>query len=285
MCASRSHVLTALIFFCWLSITTLALAMSAAPPHLTHLTPAISAEDLRQHITYLASEQMGGRMTGTEGERRATAYVAAVFHGMGLAPAGDNSTFFQSFEFTAGVSRGGGNQLPAHQSTAPLSLSYAVDRDWRPLAFSKTGSFASAPVVFAGYGIVAPATDGFETYDALAGLDVANAWVLVLRYLPEKIPSEQRQHLVNFASLRHKTMVARDRGARGLIVVSGPNTKVQQPLVELSLDTALAGTSIAALSITDEVTDQWLQPSGYDLKSLQEALDTGKPLQGFPMAD
>jgi Peptidase family M28 len=75
----------------------------------------------------------------------------------------------------------------AHQSTAALSLNYAVDRDWRPLAFSKTGSFSSAPVVFAGYGIVAPATDRFETYDALAGLDVANAWVLVLRYLAEEI--------------------------------------------------------------------------------------------------
>ena len=115
----------------------------------------------------------------------------------------------------------------------------------------------------------------------LAGLDVANAWVLVLRYLPEEISPERRQQLANFASLRHKAMVARDHGARGLIVVSGPSAKVKQPLVELSLDTALAGTSIAALSITDEVAEQWLQRSGHDLKSLQEALDTGKPLQGF----
>jgi hypothetical protein len=83
--------------------------MSAAPPSFMHLTPVISAEDLRQHITYLASEQMEGRLTGTEGERRATAYVAAVFRAMGLAPAGDSSTFFQSFEFTAGVSLGGDN--------------------------------------------------------------------------------------------------------------------------------------------------------------------------------
>jgi Peptidase family M28/PDZ domain len=285
MRANRSYDLTAVIFFCWLSITAAAMAMSADPLNLMQLTPAISAEDLRQHITYLASEQMAGRLTGTEGERRATAYVAAVFHAMGLAPAGDDSTFFQSFEFMAGVSLGGGNQLTAHQSTAPLSLSYAVDRDWRPLAFSKTGSFAAAPVVFAGYGIVAPATDGFETYDAFAGLDVANAWVLVLRYLPEEISPEQRQHLANFASLRHKSMVARDRGAHGLIVVSGPSAKVKQPLVELSVDAALAGISIAALSITDEVAEQWLQRSGHDLKTLQEALDTGKPLQGFPLAD
>jgi Peptidase family M28/PDZ domain len=285
MRASPSHITSTLIFFFWLSIMAAALAMSADPPNLAQLTPEISAEDLRQHITYLASEQMEGRFTGTAGERRATAYVAAMFYAMGLAPAGDDATFFQSFEFTAGVSLGGGNQLTAHQSTAPLSLSYAVDRDWRPLAFSKTGSFAPAPVVFAGYGIVAPASDGFEAYDALAGLEVANAWVLVLRYLPEEISPERRRHLANFASLRHKAMVARDRGALGLIVASGPSGKVKQPLVELALDTVMAGTSIAALSITDEVAERWLQRSGRDLKSLQEALDTGKPLQGFPVAD
>jgi Peptidase family M28/PDZ domain/PA domain len=282
---SQSHARKAVMLLLCLSTAVAVGAASSSIAHPGQLTPEISAADLRQHITSLASDQMEGRLTGTEGERRATAYVASMFQAMGLTPAGDNGTFFQSFEFTAGVALGGGNQLTAYQSTAPLSQSYAVDRDWRPLAFSKTGSFASAPVVFAGYGIVAPAADGFEAYDALAGLDVANAWVLVLRYLPEGIAPEQRQHLANFASLRHKAMVARDRGARGLIVVSGPGAKVKQPLVELSLDTVLAGTSIAALSITDEVAEQWLQRSGHDLKSLQQALDTRKSLQGFPMAD
>jgi Peptidase family M28/PDZ domain len=285
MSKSRGHARKAVMLLLCLSTAVAVALTSSSTPNPTQLTPEIKAADLRQHITYLASDQMEGRLTATEGERRATAYVAAMFQAMGLTPAGDNGTFFQSFEFLAGMSLGVGNQLTAHLSTEPLPQSYAVDYDWRPLAFSKTGSFASAPLVFAGYGIVAPATAGFEAYDALAGLDVANAWVLVLRYLPEEIPPEQRQHLANFASLRHKAMVARDHGARGLIVVSGPSAKVKQPLVELSLDTALAGTSIAALSITDEVAEQWLQHSGHHLKALQDTLDTGKLLQGFPLAN
>jgi hypothetical protein len=118
MRVSRNHVTNALIFF-WLSIVAAASAMSADPPNLAQLTPEISAEDLRRHITYLASERTEGRFTGTEGERRATAYVAAMFHAMGLAPAGDNATFCQSFEFTAGVSLGGAissrpTSLPHH---------------------------------------------------------------------------------------------------------------------------------------------------------------------------
>jgi hypothetical protein len=108
----------------------------SSTPNPTQLTPEIRAADLRHHITYLASDQMEGRLTGTEGEHRATAYVAAMFQAMGLAPAGDNSTFFQSFEFTAGVSLGGGNQLTAHLSTEPLPQSYTVERERRDRLFA-----------------------------------------------------------------------------------------------------------------------------------------------------
>ena len=247
-------------------------------------SPEISAVDLRRHIGALASEQMDGRLTGTEGERLATAYVAAVFQALGLQPAGDNGTYMQAFEFTAGVSLGPENLLVVRQTGEPQRQDYGPDRNWRPLAFSKPGTFETAPIVFAGYGLVAPAADGFEAYDAFAGLEVTDKWVLVLRYLPEQVTPARRQHLANFAGLRHKAMVARDRGARGLIVVSGPNSRVKEQLAELALDTILAGTSIAALSITDALAEQWLKPSGHDLKTLQDRLDTGDPLPGFTLA-
>ena len=84
-------------------------------PDLTQTVAEISANDLRRHITALASEAMDGRLTGTEGERRATDYVAAVFASLGLEPAGDKGTFFQPFEFTAGVSLGTANRLVLHK--------------------------------------------------------------------------------------------------------------------------------------------------------------------------
>jgi hypothetical protein len=271
-----------------LTCVSAAIAATGAPsslPSPTHSSPEISAADLRRHITALASEQMDGRLTGTEGERLAAAYVAAVFQGLGLQPAGDNGTYVQAFEFTAGVSLGPENLLAVRQSREPQRQDYGLDRDWRPLTFSKTGTFEPAPIVFAGYGLVAPAVDGFDAYDAFAGLEVTDKWVLVLRYLPEEVTPERRQHLANFAGLRHKAMVARDRGARGLIVVSGPNSRVKEQLAELALDTTLAGTSIAALSVTDALAEQWLESSGHDLKTLQDGLDAGKPLPGFVLAD
>lgn len=236
---------------------------------------------LRRHVTTLAAEEMNGRRTGTEGEELATAYAASVFTSLGLTPIGDQGTFFQSFEFTAGVSLGPANHFTLYAQTEVRPRDYEVDAEWRPLAFSRTGVVEPTAVVFAGYGIVAPAMGEFTAYDSFAGLDVRDKWVMVFRYLPEKIAPEWRQHLSRYTNLRYKAMLARDRGARGVIVVSGPNARVEDQLVRLSFDASLTGTSIAAVSVTDGLAAQLLDPVGRKLQDLQNALDAGQPLSGF----
>ncbi len=242
----------------------------------------ITAADLEKHVRILAGEAMQGRMTGEAGERLATQYAADAFRALGLVPAGDNGTYFQQFDFTAGVSLGPDNALTA---TFPddKTARYKPDHDWRPLSFSATGQIPAAPVVFAGYGIVAPAEGDFEEYDAYVHLDVTDKWVMILRYLPENIAPERRQHLHRYASLRHKAMTARDRGARGLIVVSGPNSQVKEQLIPMRLDGSLAGSGLAALSITDELAEVFLNLHDKSLKSLQDKLDTGEPMMGFSL--
>jgi hypothetical protein len=106
---------------------------------------------------------------------------------------------------------------------------------------------------------------------------------MVFRYLPENISPELRQHLNRYAPLRYKAVAARDRGARGLIVVSGPNAKVKEQLVPLLFDSSLAGTSIAVISVTDSVAEQLLQATGKTLKEHQDALDAGKPVMGIAL--
>lgn len=59
-------------------------------------TGAISAQDLRTRIYGLAADSMKGREAGTQGNVRATDYIAAEAQRMGLRPAGDNGTFFQT---------------------------------------------------------------------------------------------------------------------------------------------------------------------------------------------
>jgi Tol biopolymer transport system component len=239
----------------------------------------ISAADLRQHVGYLADPGLEGRLTGSPGAHLATEYVANAFDALNLQPAGDTATWYQAFEFTAGVSLGSGNRLILDSPTGRDELT--PDRDWRPLAFSPNGDVPPAGVSFAGYGITAPATEEFAPYDAYADLEVADRWVMVFRFMPEAIPAEQRQHLMHYAELRYKAMVARDKGARGLIVVSGPNSGVREELVKMSREGAVASGGFPVISITDAVAERLLAPSGRSLAALQDALDEGSSQPGF----
>ena len=238
----------------------------------------VDQHDLIRHVDYLCRPELGGRLTGTPGEALATAYVAAYFDFLGLEPAGDNGQYFQEFEFTSGATLGPDNRLLWGETP------YQVDKDWRPLAFSKVGETKPAAVVFAGYGITAPATEGQTEYDSYAHLDVKGKWVVVFRYLPEDITPERRQHLSPYSSLRYKAMAARDRGASGLVFVSGPQSQVKEQLVPLELDGAFSEGSLPILSVKDEVAGMWINAStSKKLAELQAALDKGEPVMGFEL--
>src|SRR5262249_20002098 len=149
----------------------------------------------------------------------------------------------------------------------------------------RPGPFDPGVWVFPVYAFAPPATGQFPASDAYANLDVTDKWVLMLRYMPENITPENRQHLAAYTSLSYKTMLARDHGARGILLVSGPNSQVKQQLVPLTFDTALAGTSLGALSITDDAANGLLRSAGKTLQELQDTLDSGAPVPGVPLPD
>ncbi len=241
--------------------------------------PDCSARDILRHVDYLCSPELKGRQTGTTGEQLATAYVAAYLDQLGLSPAGDDGAWYQPFRFTSGVNLGQDNRLVAGEET------YKVSEDWIPLAFSRVGPVPAAPVVFAGYGIVAPQDTDQAEYDSYTHLDVEGKWVLVFRFLPEDVTPERRQHLARHASLRFKAMIARDKGAHGLILVSGPNASVQDELVRLQFDGSLSSSSLPIVSVSNDVAQSWLAKSDRSLKSLQDQLDSGQPMMGFELPD
>lgn len=258
----------------------------AVPPPQPETAAAIAGDDLRRHVEILASDAFEGRLTGTRGERLATAYVAAAFRKLGLEPAGEDGSFFDPFEFTAGVSLGEGNVLAVNKR------SFEVGTDWQPLSFSTTGDLGGAGVVFAGYGIEIPegeagGAEGDGFYSSYVHLDVEGKWVMVFRYMPEGLAAEQRQRFARYSSLRYKAMVARQKGAKGILVVSGPNAQVKNQLVPLTFDASLAGSGIGALAITDAVATAILEAGGggrdLDLKALQDAHDTGEMQNGIPL--
>ncbi|MDZ4289586.1 MAG: M28 family peptidase, partial [Prosthecobacter sp.] len=259
----------------------------SSAPSLSATTGEITPADIRQHVTYLASDELDGRLTGTEGERLATQYVADMFKGIGLQPDGDKE-WFEPFDFTAGVALGKDNALTLEGPDGVSKLT--TDQNWRPLSFSQIGAVPATAIVFAGYGVETPeeavGSDGkkLEAYSSYAHLEVKDKWVLILRYLPEDMPKARRDELTRYSSLRHKALIARQKGARGLIVASGPNSKVVEQLVPMAFDASLASSGIAAISVTDALADRLLKPTGKTLKALQDKLDTGDLMGGLECA-
>lgn len=237
--------------------------------------PEFAPTDVMRHVDYLTRPELGGRMTGTEGERRATAYVAAYLESIGLEPAGENGTFFQSFDFPAGSTIADGTTMTAGDRNLELN------KDWVPLSFSTDGEIGSGDVVFAGYGLQVPGSDDVDEYDSYVHLNVADQWVLVFRDLPQDITPEQRQAMARYSSPRRKATIARDLGAKGIIFVAGPTSKVQSQLIRFDADASQASVSIGAVSVTNEVATKWLASADRDLAEIQKGLDDGSLAMGF----
>lgn len=237
----------------------------------------ISAADIGRHVDYLCRPELGGRLTGTDGELQATAYVAAYLEHLGLKPAGDDGSFFHEFQFTSSVQLGNNNRLVS--GAAELK----VDHDWRPLSFSRNGSIDPSELVFAGYGIVAPGEANQPQYDSYVHLDVENKWVVMLRRMPQDITAERRQYFARFSHDRYKAMVARERGAKGVVLVSGPHSQFRSELIPLRMDGSLGSSSLGVISVTNQVAQDWLKAAGEDLSELQKQLDTGEMMMGFPL--
>jgi hypothetical protein len=233
-------VVAALIFFCIGS-------------YAQRLSPEITAEELRQHVKYLASDELEGRGSGTEGNRKAAAYIAEAFRAYGLKPAGANNGYFQDFEFVAAVKLGTNNSLLVQwENENPRSL--VVDQDFRPLGFT-TNARVSGTAVFAGYGISAPDLK----YDDYEGLDVKDRVVIVLRYGPDG--QDIHSEFYRFTSLRDKARQARERGAAALVVVDAHTDE----LVKLTFDQSHASSDSIKVS---------RKPVSFALPSLKMTIET-----------
>jgi hypothetical protein len=243
--------------------------------------PAGAAARARQHVTTLASDQLEGRLSGTPGEQRASDYIVSELKRLGAQPLPGRSDFIVPFEFTAG-SRDGGSSL----SIAGTAHAYNDRKDVQALSFSDNGDLIDTPVVFAGYGIVVPESQKFP-YDSYATLDVKDKVVLVLRYFPEDAEPKTKGMLSRYSDLRYKAMAARQRGAKAVLVVTGPKSPNAGETVPMSFDTALAGSGIIAASISGTVAEEMFKALNDPAKTLaaaQQALDDANPhAAGFAM--
>jgi len=180
----------------------------------------ISISKLKKDLYYLASDELQGRFPGTEGDKKAAEYIAASLKNSQLELFNKNG--FQEFQMVTGVHLGTTNTFGWNGFTGKVSDNYT------PFSYSGSANL-NAPVVFAGYGFDIN-EDGIKWND-YSTVDVKGKWVLLLRGEPY-IDSTKSVYR-NYGNDRNKVLLAKDKGAAGVIFVSGVNFDKNDELVNL----------------------------------------------------
>lgn len=252
------------------------LGLSAQDPAQGSLSPDVRVEDIKKWVYYLSSPEMQGRGTGTGEEKVYTEKLAQLLKSWGLEGAGPKGSFFQTFEFTSGVNLGPQNSLEVVGSYAKK---FELSKDYEPVSFSKVGEFREAPIVFAGYGIKAPASDKEVEYNSYKGLDVKGRWVMVLTDLPADISPARRHYLNLYSRLQHKVTVAKNEGAVGILVINGPLSGVPDKFGKVKFEGSLSESTLGVLRLSTPAATELLKYAGHDLSSLQKTLDKGDSIE------
>jgi hypothetical protein len=235
---------------------------------------AITAEEIAAHIRFLASDALAGRRAGTEGAEKAADYIASEFRAYGLRPLGGRNSFRQPFSFVSGVGLGPGNALALVRGSQEIA--FQPGRDFVPLAFSRDES-VEADVVFAGFGISAPDLG----YDDYAGSDVSGKIVLVLTGSPDG--DDPHSRFGRYLSPRYKTVVARDKGARGVLFIASEEEFSKEPLARLRYDHTFGDSGGVAFVVSQQVAEEMLSTAGRPLADVVREISGKKRPHSFTL--
>ncbi len=171
------------------------------------------AERIKADISYLSSDALEGRETGSPGYALAAEYVIGQFEEIGIAPKGEEGKYTQSVPFISVVRDEDGNTMQLW-SASNEAVEFVDGEDYVVSASSQSEeSGVKAPIVFAGYGVVAP-EHGLAPYE---NLDVKGKIVAVLSGTPGGIQTEERAY--------YGAQIAREMselGAIGVVTIETP---------------------------------------------------------------
>lgn len=215
--------------------------------------PAPQPDLLRQHITYLASDKLEGRRTGTPGANDAAIYIAREFERYGLGTIVELSqakstaefAYQQRFPYVAGVELGQGSVLKTRLNTKngdAIVLKPGVD--WMPLAFSPNGSLEKPEGVFVGYGISAPELK----HDDYANNIAKGKLAIALSGRPDG--DNPHGQFARYEDVRWKAIAARNAGATALLVIAREPEFKDDRLSQLRYDNSAGDAGILVLAIS-----------------------------------
>jgi Zn-dependent M28 family amino/carboxypeptidase len=178
-------------------------------------TDTALAADIKQNIAVLANDSLLGRRPFTAGEDKTIAYIYSQFKKLGLAP-GNNGSYYQDVPMV----EIGPAAAPTMQITGKAAMDVKNTIDFVAATRQELPSLElkNSPLVFAGYGIVAPE----YKWNDYAGLDVKGKTVVVLVNDPGfKAPEKlfKGDTMTYYGRGTYKYEEAARQGAAGVLIV------------------------------------------------------------------
>ncbi len=237
----------------------IALALGVAFAQQPVFTNVPSVERLRTHISYLASDKLEGRRTGSDGANLAADYIAKEFSryglqrsigydtpGMSILEADSPNRYLQKFPYVAGVELGAGNSLSIRfGNDRPMEL--RVGEDWMPLGFSSNSELFGPTEVFVGYGITAAELN----YDDYAGGRAKNRVAVALSGTSDG--DNPHGQFARYEDARWKAIAARSAGAKALMIIAREPSLKEDRLARLRFDNSAGEAGIPVIVISQQL--------------------------------
>jgi len=244
----------------FLGLSLAFILFSSAPPTVKSQETAITADELEQHVNFLASDSLKGRYPGTPEDKVAAEYIRNEFMNAGLAMLGDFG--YQVFEVATGIEAGEGNYLYTQQTYFDPFIDFA------PVSYSAS-ELVNAKLMFCGYGLVID-TDSVQWND-MPGEVVKDKWVMILRGHPDV--GTRNDLFAMYSGDRDKVIAARDAGAAGVFLVSPEKYDEYDRFEQLTFDKTTSDVGIPVLQLKRTTADAIISFSGQDIQSFVDQIN------------
>jgi aminopeptidase YwaD len=232
----------------------LALFYSSSEAQKLKKADRIVMSHLKSHIQYLASDELEGRRTGTEGEKKAMEYISRQFRDAGLAPKGTNG-FYQSFEINEG------RQINKATFFIINGTPLEPEKDFFPLPFSPNVEI--------------------EATASSAIREVGHPWLVDLKDVLEE--NQQNPHFEIEEYIKTHTRKAADRGASAIILY---NTSGIQDQIRFNGKDRSPPLPVPVIYVSNEAAQKYFDDESAILKlkmkvELGEKTRTGANVIGY----
>jgi Zn-dependent M28 family amino/carboxypeptidase len=245
---------------------------------------SIAGQRWWSYVQHLASDGMEGRLTGSDGYRKAAQYVTEQFQASSLAPKGV-SGYLQPVRFDV-------QRIQASQSSLTLlekgqAHSLTLGQDALLGSRLPQPKTIQAPLVFVGYGLHLPEAH----YDDLADQDLHGKIIVYLNGGPSQLASALKAHA---RAPQEFYRAVEKAGAVGILSIPNPKS-MDIPWSRMALAASQPGMQLTDPSLQDTrgpMFTSTLNPahasqifagSGHTWSELLALGDAGKPLPRFPL--